>query len=168
MNAITNAVQRRCGELGVTGVFVLAFAIVAAVYFVSAPLVMMLASAFRGPDDLLPFERGADWTLDHFTEIYFNPLLYQETIPQTLSFGIGAVTVAFVTAFTLAWLVERTDIPGRNIIFTFILFPLLIPTVILAIAWIFMFGPNAGWVNVAIRSFLNMDGSGPINIFTMS
>ena len=167
MNAITNAVQRRCGELGVTGVFVLAFAIVAAVYFVSAPLVMMLASAFRGPDDLLPFERGADWTLDHFTEIYFNPLLYQETIPQTLSFGIGAVAVAFVTAFTLAWLVERTDIPGRNIIFTFILFPLLIPTVILAIAWIFMFGPNAGWVNVAIRSFLNMDGSGPINIFTM-
>ena len=168
MNAVVSAAVQRFGELGITGVLILGATVFAAIYFISAPLILLFVSAFRGPDEFLPFEGGAVWTLDHLSEVYTNPLLYQEIIPQTLFFGAGAVTVAFVTAFIFAWLVERTDIPGRTIIFTFILFPLLIPTVILAIAWIFMFGPNAGWINLVIRSLFNMDGSGPINIFTMA
>ena len=28
-------------------------------------------------------------------------------------------------------------------------------------------GPNAGWLNLAIRAALGLDGSGPINIFSM-
>jgi len=107
---------RRGGDLGVGGVLVLGAAVVAALYFISAPLFTMVLSAFKGPEDMLPFEEAAEWTLDHFSEVYVNPVLYQEIIPQTFVFGFGAVAVAFLIAFTLAWLVERTDLPGRNVI----------------------------------------------------
>ncbi len=159
---------RRGGDLGLGGILTLGAAVVAALYFISAPLFTMLLSAFKGPEDTLPFEDAAEWTLNHFSEVYINPVLYQEIIPQTFIFGLGAVTVAFLIAFTLAWLVERTDLPGRNVIFTLILFPLLVPTIMLGIAWIFMFGPNAGWINQAIRFLFGLEGGGPFNIFSMT
>jgi len=44
---------------------------------------------------------------------------------------------------------------------------LLIPGVVVAIAWIFLLGPHAGWVNVALRSLVGLSGDGPLNIFSM-
>jgi iron(III) transport system permease protein len=87
-------------------------------------------------------------------------------LSDTLAFTLGSVAVGFAVAFTLAWLVERTDLPGRGFWFTLILFPLLVPTVMLAIAWIYLFGPNAGWVN----RFFAAHGLGALqlNIFTFT
>ena len=157
----------RGSGLGCSGLFVVGAAIVTAVYLVSAPLLMLVVTAFRGPDDFLPFEPDAEWTLEHLRTIYYDPVLYQVTIPDTLTFVIGSVVCTFVIAFSLAWLVERTDLPWRNVLFTLILFPLLVPTIVLAIAWIYLFGPNAGWVNVALRSLLGFSGDGPLDVFTM-
>ncbi|MBT3914953.1 MAG: iron ABC transporter permease [Rhodospirillaceae bacterium] len=159
---------RRGGDLGLGGILALGTAVVAALYFISAPLLTLVLSSFRGPEDMLPFEDAAVWTLGHFSEVYTNPVLYKEIIPQTFVFAFGAVTFSFIIAFTLAWLVERTDIPGRNFIFTLILFPLLVPTLMLGIAWVFMFGPNAGWINQGIRFIFGVEaGGGPFNIFSM-
>jgi iron(III) transport system permease protein len=79
----------------------------------------------------------------------------------------GSVGLSFSIGFGLAWLVERTDLPGREMWFTLILFPLLVPTIVLGIAWIFLMGPKAGWLNLALRSLLGGEGEGPINVFTM-
>ena len=63
-------------DLGRSGVFVVGAAIVTAVYLVSAPLLMLVVTAFRGPGDLLPFEAGAEWTLEHLRTIYFLSLIH--------------------------------------------------------------------------------------------
>jgi iron(III) transport system permease protein len=139
----------------------------AALYLISAPLAMLLVAAFRGPDDMLPFEQGAAWTLDNLVAVYGDRALYTNVIPNTLIFTAGAVALGFVTAFILAWLTERCDLPFRNAIFALILFPLLVPGVVLAIAWIFLLGPNAGWVNTALRGIFGLNGEGPINIFSL-
>ncbi len=169
MAATAQAVRvHRTGDIGISGVLVLGAAVAAAVYFISAPLAMLLFSAFRGPEDLLPFETGAAWTLDNFAQVYGDTVLYSEIIPNTLVFVAGSVLVAFVIAFTLAWLIERTDLPGRNVFFTLIIFPIIVPTVILAIAWMFMFTPNSGWVNLAIRAAFGLERTaGPLNILSM-
>jgi iron(III) transport system permease protein len=139
----------------------------AALYLISAPLAMLLVAAFRGPDDMLPFEQGAAWTLDNLVAVYGDRALYTNVIPNTLIFTAGAVALGFVTAFILAWLTERCDLPFRNAIFALILFPLLVPGVVLAIAWIFLLGPNAGWVNTALRGIFGLNGEGPIDIFSL-
>jgi iron(III) transport system permease protein len=82
-------------------------------------------------------------------------------------FVTGTVVLVCCIAFTLAWLVERTDLPGRELLFALILFPLLVPIPVLAIAWIFLMGPNAGWLNVALRAVFGLEGQGPVNIFSM-
>jgi iron(III) transport system permease protein len=82
-------------------------------------------------------------------------------------FVAGTVAVVFAIGLGLAWLIERTDLPGRELWFALILFPLLVPTPVLAIAWIFLMGPNAGWLNLVIRATLGISGSGPIDIFSM-
>jgi iron(III) transport system permease protein len=155
------------GRIGLVGISVLAAGILAALYLISAPLAMLLIAAFRGPQDFLPLEPGSHWTLENFAAVYADPRLYTNIIPNTLVFVAGAVILGFVTAFVLAWLVERTDLPGRNTVFTIVLFPLLVPGVVTAIAWIFLLGPNAGWFNIGLRSALGMTGEGPLNIFSM-
>ena len=139
-----------------------------ALYLIVVPLGMLLFTAFRGPADALPFEPQARWTLEHVRNFYSDPILYQRIIPDTLIFAAGTVALTFTTAFTLAWLVERTDLPGRDAWFPLILFPLLLPSPVLAVAWIFLAGPNAGWVNLLLRDWFGLAGSGPIDIFSMS
>lgn len=157
----------RLSDIGSTGTAVLALAAAAALYLVSAPLAMLLAAAFRGPKDALPFEPGTAWTVDNFA-IYGDAHLYRTVIPNTLVFVAGAVALGFAVAFALAWLVERTDLPGRGAIYATVLFPLLVPGVVLAIAWTFLLGPRAGWLNLALRALVGASGGdGPLDIFSM-
>src|SRR3954471_18530580 len=159
--------RKRRGQLGWAGVTALTFAALAAIYLVMAPLLALLATAFRGPSDLLPFEPGAHWTFDNLVDVYVNTPLLSSVLPNTATFVAGSVTVTFLTAFTLAWLVERTDLPWRTTLFTAILFPLLVPGVVMAFAWTLLFAPNAGWINVMLRGVLGLGSPGPINIFSM-
>jgi iron(III) transport system permease protein len=140
----------------------------AAIYLIAVPVIMLLYAAFRGPPDYLPFETGAQWTLENLIGVFNDPVLYSRILPDTLFFVLGTVVLTTFLAFTFAWLVERTDIRGSDVWFSLILFPLLVPIPVLAIAWIFLLGPNAGWINVAIRSIFGLDGPGPLNVFSMT
>jgi iron(III) transport system permease protein len=140
---------------------------VAAIFLVAVPVAMLLFTAFHGPSDYLPFESGAKWTLDNVVQAFNDPVFYARILPDTLVFVSGTVLLTTFLAFSFAWLIERTDIKGSDVWFSLILFPLLLPTPVLAIAWIFLMGPNAGWINLAIRGAFGLDGSGPINIFSM-
>jgi iron(III) transport system permease protein len=149
------------------GVLILGASVVAALYLISAPLLMLLTAAFRGPEDMLPFEPGAHWTLANFAAVYSDAALYRSVVPNTLIFVAGAVALGFAVAFVLAWLTERSDLPLRNTVFALVLFPLLVPGVVVAIAWIFLLGPNAGWINLALRAAFGFRGDGPVNIFSL-
>jgi iron(III) transport system permease protein len=155
------------GQLGVAGGLTVLGAAIAAIYLVMAPLLALLATAFRGPSNLLPFEAGAHWTFDNVIEVYLHGPLLSNILPNTVIFVLGSVAVTFVVAFALAWLVERTDLPWGTAIFTATLFPLLVPGIVMAFAWTLLFAPNAGWVNVALRGLLGLQSPGPINIFSM-
>src|SRR5215831_9831870 len=128
---------------------------------------MLLTAAFRGPQDLLPFEDGAHWTFDNLREVYLDAHLYQVLIPNTLIFTAGSVALTFAIAFTLAWLIERTDLPWRNGIYTIVLFPLLVPGIVFSITWIFLLAPKTGWINVVLRAAFGLAGEGPLDVFSM-
>jgi iron(III) transport system permease protein len=134
---------------------------------VLVPLAMLLITALRGPADYLPFEPQARWTTDNLKAFYANRALMTRMLPDTLAVVVGTVVLASSLAFTLAWLIERTDLPWRSAAYVLVLFPLLIPVNILAVAWIYLMGPNAGWLNLALRPLFGITGSGPINIFSM-
>jgi iron(III) transport system permease protein len=157
----------KADHLDVTAKLVLAVGAGSAICLIAVPLAMLLFAAFRGPADYLPFEPGARWTLEHIRALFTDPVITTRILPDTFVFVVGTVVLVFAVGLAMAWLVERTELPGREIWFALILFPLLVPTPVLAIAWIFLMGPNAGWLNLVIRAALGLEAPGPINIFSM-
>ncbi|MBL6428949.1 iron(III) transport system permease protein [Maritimibacter alkaliphilus HTCC2654] len=156
---------RRRSELGLAAWIIIIAGTALAIYLIAVPLLMLLFTAFRGPSDFLPFEPGAGWTLGNLIDVYTSSVLYTRIIPDTLIFAGGSVTLSFTVGFTLAWLIERTDLPARDTWFTLILFPMLVPSIVLAIAWIFLMGPQAGWLNVALEQVFGVKGV--VNVFSM-
>ena len=141
-------------------------AILAAIYLLAPPLVLTVYSAFRSPPDRLPFEGGARWSFENFTDIYTSGAL-GSTMLDTSIFVAGSVALAFVIGFTLAWLVERTDMPLRGLVFVLVLFPLMMPGLVVTMGWLLLLGERTGMVNVALRWVLPLGDTGPLSVFTM-
>ena len=144
---------------------VLAGAVLALLYLISAPLLMTVFAAFRGPVDFLPFEPGAQFTFDNIREVYSSGI-FLDTLIDTAWFVGGATALAFVVAFVLAFLVERTNLPCRNLVFMLLTLPIMLPPLITGLSWIFLLGKSRGLLNVLLRSLLGVEGTGPFDVFT--
>ena len=137
------------------------------VWLVSVPLLFLLATAFRDTTDALPFEPGVAWTLGNFAQVFLNPVLYRQVVPDTLVYTAGAVVLTMTLGILFAWLVERSDVPLRDFLFIAIVSPVIVPTVVVAIAWVYLLGPSTGWVNLLLRSAFGLPGPGPLDVFSV-
>lgn len=105
-------------------------------------------------------------TVQHYLDIYIDPATYQ-LILNTLFFGAGAILVGFAFAIPLAWLVERTNAPGRHMMYALILVPMALPPMIAALGWERLLDPRIGVINMVLRAMLGMEGEGPLNVYTL-
>lgn len=137
------------------------------VYLVLGPVIMLVISSFKETDGTLPFEAGVPWTLGNYIEVLTNPTTYRVLL-NTFLFAGGSLVVSFSLSITFAWLIERTDLPLRNLLFVVIVASIGIPTVILGIAYALLFNPTNGLVNLAIRGIFGLDmNAGPLNAYTL-
>jgi iron(III) transport system permease protein len=65
----------------------------------------------------------------------------------------------------LAWLVARTDMPGKVFVQAAAAIAFVIPSFINVISWIFLFAPNSGYLNKALAAALHLDAA-PFNVFS--
>ena len=132
---------------------------------VAVPVVVLLLASFR-PAGQLPFTGNA-WTTATYAEVFGNASTYH-LLKNTFLYAAGALAVALPLAFALAWLTERTDLPGRRLLYTLMFVPMLMPSFALALGWSLLLGPNAGTVNIFLRDALALETyRGPLNIYTM-
>ncbi len=143
-----------------------AAAVLILLYLVSVPLFMNLVTAFRGPPESLPLDPGTFFTFDNFKSIYQFPRVLT-IFRDTFAFALGSVALAFVFGFTLAFLVERTDMPFKTVVYVTALTPLMMPTIVVVLAWMFMLGNSGGLINVLIRTVLHLPGTGPFDVFSL-
>ncbi|HEY7163151.1 MAG TPA: iron ABC transporter permease [Candidatus Binatia bacterium] len=102
------------------------------------------------------------YTVDHFRQILTDSFTYR-TLLNTLGFASTTVTVALFFAIPTAWLVERTDLPGKRIVFTLMALGALLPTFFTAMGWVFLLHPRIGIVNKILMSALGLSSS-PFNV----
>jgi iron(III) transport system permease protein len=144
---------------------VLAGAVLVVTVLVATPLLTVLVGSFR-PGNTLPFDAG-EFTLANFVEAFGSPLTLA-LARNTLVYGAGSLALALLVAITLTWLVERTDMPGRNAIYTIILIPMAIPGLLTALGWVLLLGPRTGVVNVLLRNVLGSEApTGPLSIYSL-
>lgn len=114
---------------------------VALVLLTVVPLLLVLVGSFR-PDGL-PLTPG--WTLAHYVEVWGRADSWW-TVVNTLIFAGSSTALAVGIATALSWLLERTDLPGRNWFRAMILMPMATPPLLLVLA------PRVGIVTVALPS----------------
>jgi iron(III) transport system permease protein len=77
-------------------------------------------------------------------------------------FAAGSTVLSITIGTLLAYLVVRTDVPFKGLMFTASLVPLIIPGILHTIAWIFLASPRVGVLNTLLEPVL---GPGALNIF---
>ena len=130
-------------------------------YLVVVPLVLMVVSSIRPGG--FPLDPGL--TLRHYAAAYGDPRFWG-LVETTLLFGLGSTAFALVLGIGLAWLIERSDLPGRGMLRGLVLLPMATPPLLLAIAWAMLLSPRNGAINVLLMQTLGL-GAAPFNIYTL-
>jgi iron(III) transport system permease protein len=114
-------------------------------YMVIVPLYRMLITTITFSENDLRYARDAvagDFTLFHWLRMLtskvavimtFEPLLHSLTV------SLGATLLSFTIGGAMAWMVIRTDMPGRNIINVLATVPYIMPSWTIAMAWKVLF-----------------------------
>jgi len=105
------------------------------------------------------------FTLGNYVEA-FTKSIYLRPIVNSFVLATSVATLAALIGTPLAWLIARTDMPGRSGLRALITAAFVTPSFIGAEAWILLAAPNSGWINRTIASFTHAD-HGPLNIFSL-
>ncbi len=143
----------------------IAGAVAIMVFLLVIPLVTQVIASFRGP--YLPFGvESAQWGVENYLTLYGPKGDFLEVLKVTAVFVGGATIISITLAWSLAWLVVRTDIPGRALISALVLVPFIIPPIVRAQSWLLMLAPKTGLLNQVLRALPFIGGdSGPIDPF---
>jgi iron(III) transport system permease protein len=107
---------------------------------------------------------SAIYTLANYSEVFSDPFIYR-VATNTLIFTATATFFALLFGLPIAWLVERTTIPGKTLIYTMMTLGLLIPGIYTAMGWTMIAHPRIGVLNRWMVELFELS-EGPINIAT--
>jgi iron(III) transport system permease protein len=108
---------------------------------------------------------ASGYTLRHYRALFSEAFVYKALL-NTIGFAAISLAVAFAIAVPLAWIVERSDLPGRQVIYFLMIVGVLIPGLFTAMGWMFLLHPEIGMLNVALREWFGFE-HGPINIVSV-
>jgi iron(III) transport system permease protein len=126
-------------------------------YLTIVPVGMMVLDSFKLSDG------GVG--VDHYKDILSSKSAYQ-LMWNSLVFAVGSAFFGTLVGTILAWLVERTNVPGRKFIFGAALVPLIMPGSLATFAWVLILSPSIGVVNVILQNIFGFE-RGPLNIYNM-
>ena len=131
-------------------------AVLALVILVVLPLMSLLFGSVRGEDGL---------SLGNFAEV-LTGRLYVTALKNSLMLGAWTSLFGTIIGLTLAWAVTRTDVPAKPLLQLTATLSYLSPPFLTAIAFTYLFSPNAGLINVFMRDAAGLPWL-TFNIFSM-
>jgi iron(III) transport system permease protein len=137
--------------------FVMGGAILCLIVLVVLPLVSLLFGSLRG-------ETGVG--LGNFGEVVTGRL-YVSALKNSLILGAWTGLFSMLIGVPLAFAVSRTDVPAKPLIQVTASLAYLSPPFLTAIAFVYLFSPNAGLINVLMRDELGLPWL-TFNIFSMA
>ncbi|MGE0035754.1 MAG: ABC transporter permease [Xanthobacteraceae bacterium] len=137
--------------------------LIALVLLACAAIAMLLITIFwLSFIEGAPGDAGLGYTLANYAAIFGDPFTYR-VIRNTFAFLAVTLIVSFSLGLPIAWLMERTDFPGKPVVFTLMTVALLIPGFAVALGWVFLLHPRIGLINLALMSLFDLSQA-PFNI----
>ena len=112
-----------------------------------------------------PGDASLVYTTRNFSEVFSDARTYSVLL-NTFGFGAASLVVALTFGIPAAWLVERTDIKAKTLVFTLMAIGLLIPGFAAAMGWLFLLHPRIGLFNQFLVSTFHL-AEPPMNILTI-
>jgi iron(III) transport system permease protein len=120
------------------------------------PVLSLLFGSIRGEQGL---------SLENFSEVV-SGRLYVSALKNSLVLGAWTGLFSLMIGVSLAWAVSRTDVPFKPLIQLTASLSYLSPPFLTAIAFVYLFSPNAGLINVLMRDVLDLPFL-TFNVFSM-
>src|SRR3954449_6593450 len=123
-----------------------AFVALVAGLFVLYPVVFLLQAALNtgDPEARPPTEYG----LGNFAGL----LAYPQIILNTLTVSLAATVMALLFGFVTAWILSRTNVPGRHVLEQLMAVPYYVTPLLGAFAWSLLGTPESGFINQVYRA----------------
>jgi iron(III) transport system permease protein len=133
-------------------------------FLVLAPLAFLILGSFstaRLPGDFSLDQMG----LVNYLKVYSDPGT-MEIFTNTVIYVGGSALVGISLAVALAWLVERTNVPGKLWIYAGVPMTLAVPGMLQAMAWVLLLSPRIGFINQLLKDLFGPDAP-VINVYSL-
>ena len=121
-------------------VFIFIFA-----FLVIVPLLQIIFTSLTFQRNDVRMVRGARvgaFTLYHYSRVFVGRLakaLFYKPFINSLMVGFGVTVLSMVLGSLLAWILVRTDIPFKKFLNNVIVIPYMMPSWVMALAWLLIF-----------------------------
>jgi iron(III) transport system permease protein len=143
------------------GTFVPLFASAIAGGAIITPVVIVLWRSFT--TGKLGFSVGL--TLTNYVRVFSD----RDILPMlgnSVVYAGGAAVLGTGLGALLAWIVARTNTPGKTLVELMPLYPILMPPIMKNIAWILLLAPRSGILNNMLQQIFGIEAQ-PFNAFSM-
>ena len=146
----------------VRGNWAVVSAVVVLILFVVVPLSFLLITSLK---EGTPGNLGA-WSLINYENAYISSALVFEAFRNTIGVATIGTIISLLLAGLFAWLVERTDMPGKMWVYAGVPLGLAVPGILHAIVWVLLLSPRSGFIN---RVWMDLVGTRTplFDIYTM-
>ena len=135
-------VLRELSSQTIVGIAVAAIAAVLVLY----PIYFLFQAALNvGDPEAKP---PTDYGLDNFLALG----RYWEILLNTVTVSLAATVLALLFGFVTAWILSRTNVPGRHVLEQLMAIPYYVTPLLGAFAWSLLGAPESGFVNQAWRA----------------
>jgi iron(III) transport system permease protein len=117
------------------------------------PVAFLLWQSFLTPETAAA---PARFTFENYG-IAYNSAETVRLFGNSIAFGVGSSSVAFISGTFFAWVNERTNTPFKSLFFALSLIPLVIPAILFTVSWILLASPRIGIVNFVLQALSGTD-----------
>ncbi len=108
---------------------------------------------------------AAGFTVENYFRVLHDPQILP-MIKNSIVYAAGSATLGTFVGAMLAWIVARTNTPGKTLVELMPLYPILMPPIMKNMAWILLLSPRSGILNNFLLENFGIGGQ-PFNAFSM-
>jgi len=123
------------------------------VVLIVGPLAVLLRTSFN-PEGTLPFQTSA-LTWANYRDLLSGSATFR-LISNTLQYAGGSTILGVALATVMAWLTERTDMPGRTVIRVLMFSWMALPPLVFGYGWILLINPGNGVLNHVLKALFGL------------